>query len=99
MKKKQKMRSFSDRLTRNIILMLFIILGLASFLVFVAGGSFIDEAEGMRHEALLDVSVEKIEQSLSDVYVGAINHVPEIEENLQRPDHLYDIMERVVSMN
>ena len=39
MKKKQKMRSFSDRLTRNIILMLFIILGLASFFVFVAGGS------------------------------------------------------------
>ena len=99
MKKKQKMRSFSDRLIRNIILMLFIILGLASFFVFVAGGSFIDEAEGMRHEALLDVAVEKIEQSLSDVYVGAINHVPEIEENLQRPDHLYDIMERVVSMN
>ncbi|MCR4583858.1 MAG: SpoIIE family protein phosphatase [Prevotella sp.] len=36
---------------------------------------------------------------LSDIYVASINTIPVIEDNLGRPDRMYDIMERIVSVN
>ena len=74
----KKFRSFSRRLTRRLVLTLLIIMGIASFLVFILCGSFIFGDEEMRHEAMLQVSAENVSRVLSDVYVGTINHVPEI---------------------
>lgn len=76
-----------------------IIMGIASFLVFVLCGSFIFEDEEMRHEAMLKASAENVSRVLSDVYVGTKNHVPEIEENLDHPDRLMKLTERVVEQN
>ena len=99
MKKNRKTRSFANRLTRKLVLTLLIVMGLTSFLVFMLGGSFASEVEGMRHEALLDVATGKISKALSDVYVGTVNHVPEIEESIDKPEHLFDVMEWVVRQN
>lgn len=95
----KKFRSFSRRLTRRLVLTLLIIMGIASFLVFVLCGSFIFEDEEMRHEAMLKASAENVSRVLSDVYVGTKNHVPEIEENLDHPDRLMKLTERVVEQN
>ena len=95
----KKFRSFSRRLTRRLVLTLLIIMGIASFLVFVLCGSFIFEDEEMRHEAMLMASAENVSRVLSDVYVGTKNHVPEIEENLDHPDRLMKLTERVVEQN
>lgn len=53
----------------------------------------------MRHEAMLMASAENVSRVLSDVYVGTKNHVPEIEENLDHPDRLMKLTERVVEQN
>ena len=95
----KKFRSFSRRLTRRLVLTLLIIMGIASFLVFILCGSFIFGDEEMRHEAMLQVSAENVSRVLSDVYVGTINHVPEIEENLDRPDHLMKVTKRIIEQN
>ena len=95
----KKFRSFSRRLTRRLVLTLLIIMGIASFSVFVLCGSFIFEDEEMRHEAMLMASAENVSRVLSDVYVGTKNHVPEIEENLDHPDRLMKLTERVVEQN
>ena len=95
----KKFRSFSRRLTRRLVLTLLIIMGIASFLVFILCGSFIFGDEEMRHEAMLKASAENVSRVLSDVYVGTINHVPEIEENLDRPDYLMKLTERIVEQN
>ena len=90
------MRTFSSRLTRRIILILFIIMGILAFLIFVFSASFIHEEECGRYEALRDMEVERVRRVTSDVYVGTANHVLEIEENLSNPDRLFKIMERIV---
>ena len=95
----KKFRSFSRRLTRRLVLTLLIIMGIASFLVFILCGSFIFGDEEMRHEAMLKASAENVSRVLSDVYVGTINHVPEIEENLDRPDHLMKVTKRIIEQN
>ena len=99
MSKKRKYNSFAKRLTKWLVLVLFVILGFAAYLIFSLASSFVYEEEGMRHEILLNEAVEKVRQVLSDVYVGTVNHVPDIEENLDRPDFLFDKMEEIVSLN
>ena len=95
----KKFRSFTSRLTRRLVLTLLIIMGIASFLVFVLTGSFIVEDESWRQSAMLEASAENVSRVLSDVYVGTKNHVPEIEENLDHPDRLMKLTERVVEQN
>ncbi|MBO4827755.1 MAG: SpoIIE family protein phosphatase [Prevotella sp.] len=99
MKNNGKIRSFAKRLTKRLVLTLLVILGLASFLVFVLGGSFVFADESYRHEAILEVSVENISRVASDVYVGTRNHVPEIEESLGNPDRMMKVVERVITQN
>ena len=95
----KKFRSFTSRLTRRLVLTLLIIMGIASFLVFILTGSFIVEDESWRQSAMLEASAENINRVLSDVYTGTVNHVPEIEDNLDRPDHLMKLAKRVVEQN
>ena len=97
--KKRKLRSFAGRLTRRIVLVLFIIMGLTSFFLFGLGASFAQEEEIYRHEAMLQATGENISRVASDIYVGVRNQVPEIEESLDRPDRLMKIVERTIAQN
>lgn len=45
------------------------------------------------------VTKEYTKRALSDVHVAVVNNVYDIEENLDNPDKLYDIMERMVRLN
>lgn len=97
--KKRKVRSFAGRLTRRIVLVLLIVMGLTAFWFFALGGSFAQEEEAYRHEAMLKATAENISQVASDVYVAVSNQVPEIEESLDRPDRLMKLVERIVAQN
>ena len=99
MRKKRKLRSFAGRLTRRIVLVLLIVMGLTSVWLFLLGGSFAQEEEFYRHEAMLQATAEKINQVTSDIYVAVNNQVPEIEESLDRPDRLMKLVERTVAHN
>ena len=99
MKKKKKMRSFASRLTGWIMLMMLLTMGITSYLIYEAAYSIVKEEEFSTHEGFLSSKVAEIRHIISDVYVGTVNHVPEIEAHLNDPDHLIDIMERVVALN
>ena len=93
------MRSFAGRLTKWLMLMMLITMGIAAWLVYEMAFAIVQEEECTVHETYLDGNVEEIRRIISDVYSGTINHVPEIEENLGNPDRLYALMERVVRLN
>ncbi len=99
MSKKRKLRPFYRRLTRWIGFAQFIVMALASFLIYRIAEEVIKEEEFDLYEKSLKVTMKDVRRVLSDVYVGTINHVPEIEENLDHPDKLYDIMQRMVELN
>ena len=81
------------------MLMMLITMGFISYVIFEAASSMIKEEEFSRYEAYLDSKVAEIRRALSDVYVGTVNHVPEIEQNLGNPDRLSEIMRQVVALN
>ena len=54
--KKRKVRSFSRRLTKRLVLTLLIVMGLASLFIFALGGSFIVDDEQQRHENMREIS-------------------------------------------
>ena len=99
MGKKRKIRSFSSRLTGWIMLMMLITMGIISYVIFEGASTMTKEEEFSRYEAYLDSKVAEIRRALSDVYVGTVNHVPEIEQNLGNPDRLSEIMRQVVALN
>ena len=98
-KKTRKVRSFAGRLTRWIILVMLVAMGLVSYLIYEASTSLVEEMGQMHNESLLDTAVENVRRATSDVYVGSVNHVPEIEESLNQPDRLSLLLERVVRQN
>lgn len=101
-KKKEKNpypRSFASRLTWRIMLTLLIVMGITSYFIFVTTWSVVvAESEAYCMEMLKSRN-EKIRRLLSDVYVASVNTLPDIEKNLNQPDQLYALMERLVSLN
>ena len=99
MKKRKKMRTFAKRLTGRIMLVLLIVMGLASCLLYDMMTSLVEEEETDLYEGKLDVSVQKVRRVLSDVYVATSNQVPIIEESLDQPDLMFTLVERLISLN
>jgi sigma-B regulation protein RsbU (phosphoserine phosphatase) len=81
------------------MLMLLIVMGFSSYLIYELSSSLVEELQLDSLENTLKASVQKVRRVLSDVYVGTTNHVPEIEESLGQPDRLFVLMERIVSLN
>ena len=99
MSKKPKIRSFSKRLTRWIALTQLIVMGLASYWIFILSKNFVLMEEASNHRGSLTAVNAKVGQALSMVSTATSNRVDEIEENLDRPDKLADIMNEVVAQN
>ena len=97
--KKKKIRSFANRLTWWIVLMMLLAMGFAAWLIYELATTLVQEEEYSVHKAYQDTNIQEIRRILSDVYLGASNHVPEIEESLGNPDRLHTLMERVVEQN
>lgn len=99
MAKKRKLRPFYRRLTRRIGIAQLIVMALFSYFLYDGAVDIVTWEECGLYKNFLNSTEKDIRRILSDVYVGTMNHVPEIEENLVHPDKLYDIMERVVGLN
>jgi len=99
MAKKRKLRPFYRRLTRRIGIAQLIVMALFSYFLYDGAVDIVTWEECGLYRNFLNSTEKDIRRILSDVYVGTMNHVPEIEENLDHPDKLYDIMERVVGLN
>jgi sigma-B regulation protein RsbU (phosphoserine phosphatase) len=92
-------RSFARRLTWRIMLTFLVLMGLASYIFYKVGKeSFLIASENICSE-YLESHTESVRRILSDIYVASVNTAPVIEEHLNQPDQLQDIMERMVELN
>ena len=92
-------KSFGKRLTRRITLRMLIFMGVPSLILFLISYSamyFIFVTIGDR---MIKGQYEEIRRITSDVYVAAVNNAPVIEDNLDNPDKMLSLMERMVHTN
>ena len=99
MKKKKKFRPFSRRLTRRLVITLFVVLSLLCTWIVMIGWAMVVIQTEMNYVNQLHLCREKIRQVMSDIHVATVNLVPEIEANLDRPDAMSRITERMVRLN
>lgn len=92
-------RSFAKRLTWRIMLTLFIVMGIISFIIVrICYGIALTSVSGIT-DRQLEYRAKIVEQTLTEVYVATINTVPDIEDNLHRPDRMQGVMKRIVELN
>ena len=92
-------RSFAKRLTWNIMLRMALIMLLPVFLLFWLGYAIVHFGGGALCDRLLAGDYETIRRVTSDLYVAATNTAPVIAENLDKPDKLQPIMDRLLKLN
>ena len=91
------MRSFAKRLTRWIAVIQFIVMGFATYWIYSFIKSFGEMEETDLYRSYLTNTNANVSRILSNVYLGTLSHVKEIEENLERPDRMPAIMKDIVS--
>ena len=97
--KKNKIRSFGRRLMRRIGLAQLIVMGLASYLIYIMSNHLVKDEETKLYQSYLKTANQGVSRMLSDVQMSAINRVDEIQDHLGEPDCLTDIMRRIVETN
>ena len=92
-------KSFAKRLTWRIMLRMIIIMILPVFLLFwLTYGVVTLGALGIG-DRVLKGEKEEVRRIASDLYMAATNIRPFIEEDLDKPDRMYDIMNRMLKLN
>ena len=92
-------KSFAKRLTWHIMLTLFIVMSIVSFIILclVVLATYVEF--DLLARPIVSKNRLKVERVLSEVYVASVNTVPDIENSLQRPDRIAGIMKRIVELN
>ena len=91
--------SFARRLTRWIMVVLFIMMGSLAYLVYeVMKTLAVDGCANTIHVSMLSTA-KSINCAMTDVSVAVKNNIFDIERNLNQPNQLQDIMERIVTQN
>ena len=92
-------RSFAKRLTWRIMLTLFIVMGIISAIIVCIGWMITLASVSGITDRQLEYKAKTVEQILTEVYVATVNTVPDIEDNLHRPDRMQSVMKRIVELN
>ena len=99
MKDKNSNRSFATRLSRWVMLVLFIMMSALSILLFITMASLWISSMGDNFHGSMLSSNRCISDIMSDVNVAVDNNVFDIERHLSQPDQMQGIMERIVTQN
>lgn len=92
-------KSFAKRLTRRIMLRMLLFMGVPMLILFAGGYLMTNTFAVLIFWQLTKGQYEEVRRVTSEIMVAANNTAPFIEENLDHPDKLYDIMERIVRTN
>ena len=92
-------RSFAKRLTWRIMLTLFIVMGIISAIIVLISWIIALASVSSVTDRQLEYKAKSVEMVLTEVYVATVNTVPDIEDNLHRPDRMQGIMKRIVELN
>lgn len=92
-------KSLSKRLTRRIMIVLFVVMAIPALLVSRLGYNSVILGVGKVFQDRMDGDNQRIRRLTSDIYVASVNTVPQIEENLDHPEKMYQLLERMVQLN
>ena len=92
-------KTFAKRLTWRIMVTLFCVMSVVSLIIFGIAWAMVYAQAYLLTDRVLESKRMKIERVLSETYVAAVNTVPDIENSLDRPDRMKDIMRRIVELN
>lgn len=91
--------SFGKRLTRRIMLLMLVFMGIPTLILFWTSFKATYYGSKLFAERWLNGKYEMVRRIASDVYVASVNTAPFIEDNLDSPDKMYDIMEGMLRTN
>jgi sigma-B regulation protein RsbU (phosphoserine phosphatase) len=92
-------RTFAKRLTWRIMITLFIVMSIVSLIIYgISQVTVLVQAYTLSNR-ILAAKCLRVEQVLSEVYVASVNTVPDIENTLNRPDRIAQVMKRIVELN
>ena len=91
--------SLASRLTRWIMFTVFLIMTIVTLMIFTLAMGAMSAQSKERSQGIMANTNENINGVLNTVEVAIANTVPEIEENLQNPDELYHVVERILRLN
>ena len=92
-------KSFAKQLTWRIMLRMIIIMIIPVFLLFWLTYGIVAVGALSISERVLKGEKEEVRRITSDLYMAATNTAPFIEENLDKPDRMYDLMNRMLKLN
>ena len=94
-----KKHSFANILSFRVMLVLIVMMAILMVTVHDVTKDTMALEAGSRYESIILNSNERIRGVLSDVYVGAINNINDIERDIDDPDKLQAHLERMVKLN
>ena len=94
-----KKHSFANILSFRVMLVLIVMMTIIMITVYDVTKDTMALEAGSRYESIILNSNERIRGVLSDVYVGAINNINDIERDIDDPDKLQAHLERMVKLN
>ena len=100
--KKERMkynRSFAARLSRWVMLVVLVMMAGLAYLLFDTVKTTIVEVSGNNFHSSMRSSDRAICDVMSDVSVAVRNNIYDIESQLDQPDRLQDVVQRIVSEN
>ena len=92
-------RSFAARMSRWVILVLLIMMGSLSYLLYFYIKDVLTEVIASNYHSGLRASDSRIADVMSDVSVAVTNNIPDIENHLAQPDQVQAVVERIVMQN
>ena len=93
------MKSFSQRLTLRIMMVVLAMMSAIAGVVYFAVGEYMDDEAEQRFQIVVTRAYREVQRRLSEVYVANVNNVHEIERDVDDPDKLYDHLARIVRQN
>ena len=99
MKKNKYKHSFARKLTRWVMLVLFIMMGALAFFVYGITKSIVVEVSAKTFHGSMQSLGKSIGDAMSDVSVAVDNTIYDIERHVNQPAEMQAIMERIVRLN
>ena len=99
MERKKYKYSFARRLTRWVMLVLFIMMSALGYLVYQLAKTMMVEGSANAFYTSIRASEKSISDVMSNVSVAVENNIFDVERNVNNPTQLQAIMERIVARN
>lgn len=93
------MISFSERITRRIVLSMLLLMSFISSLIYLFAQKEITDLTSVHYQDILETTNDKVEGMLDKVEVSAVNNIAEIQESLGTPEEVLNALEKELMLN